>query len=49
MYNSQSPLEALINLAIDDGLPDRGHRDNIVNIEYYYTGVATDFHSTFTS
>ena len=47
MYNSQSPLEALINLAVDDGLPNRGHRNNILNPFYYYTGVSTQYHKNF--
>ena len=29
MYNSQSPMNALVSLAIDDGQSHRGHRKNI--------------------
>ena len=49
MYNSMSPLEALLNLCIDDGVPGRGHRVNIFKTTYYYTGVATAMHSVYTS
>jgi len=45
MYNSMSPLEAVLNLAIDDNYPSRGHRDNIFKTNFYYTGVGTAMHS----
>ena len=47
MYGGDSPMEALLSLAIDDGVPSRGHRDNIFSKEYYYTGVANAYHSQF--
>ena len=49
MYNSMTPLEAVLNLCIDDGVASRGHRVNIFKTTYYFTGVATAMHSTYTS
>ena len=49
MYGGDTPLEAILGLAIDDGVPSRGHRDNIFNKDFYHTGVATAMHSTFRS
>lgn len=49
MYNCMTPLEAVLNLCIDDGVPSRGHRVNIFKSEYYYTGPYTAMHSTYTS
>ena len=49
MYNSMTPLEALLNLCIDDGVPSRGHRRNVFNENFHFTGVATDLHKTYTS
>lgn len=49
MYGSQSPLEALISLCIDDGIPNRGHRANIFQTQFYQTGVGTDMHSVYSS
>ena len=49
MYNSMTPLEAILNLCIDDGVPSRGHRKDMFNENFYYTGVATDMHKTYTS
>merc|ERR1719465_213541 len=37
MYNCMTPLEAVLNLCIDDGVPGRGHRTNIFKDTYYYT------------
>ena len=49
MYNSMTPLEAVLNLCIDDGVSSRGHRTNIFKSNFYYTGVATNMHATLTS
>ena len=48
-YNSQTPLEALLSLVIDDGVPSRGHRNNIFSTRFYYMGAATGMHSRFQS
>lgn len=49
MYNSMTPLECLISLAIDDGVPSRGHRTNIMNRNLAYMGAATGMHQRFGS
>ena len=49
MYNSLSPLEAVLNLAIDDGVSNRGHRTNIFKKNFYFTGVDTEMHKKYTS
>ena len=49
MYNSMTPLEAVLNLCIDDGVASRGHRRNIFDENFYFTGVATGMHKTYTS
>lgn len=49
MYNSMTPLEAILNLCIDDGVANRGHRSNIFKTNVYYTGVATAMHASYTS
>lgn len=49
MYNCMTPLEAVLNLCIDDNYPSRGHRTNIFKDSFYYTGPSTAMHSTYTS
>lgn len=44
VYGVGTPLEALLNLAIDDGVSSRGHRTNIFQKNFYYTGMATEMH-----
>jgi uncharacterized protein YkwD len=49
MYGGDTPLEAVLSLAIDDGVPSRGHRVNIFKPEFYFTGVASEMHKSFRS
>ena len=49
MYNSMTPLEALLSLAIDDGVSNRGHRTNIMGSNFYFMGPATGMHQRFGS
>ena len=49
MYGGDTPLEAILGLAIDDGVSSRGHRVNIFKSEYFYTGAATEMHSVYRS
>ena len=49
MYNSRSPVEAVLALAMDDGQPSRGHRNNIMQEKFYYQGCATGPHKKYTS
>ena len=48
-YNSQTPLEAMLSLIIDDGVPNRGHRTNIFQPAFHFMGAATGMHSRFQS
>lgn len=47
MYGGDTPLEAILSLAIDDGVPSRGHRDNIFNGDFWHTGVAVHSHTNY--
>lgn len=49
MYNSRSAIEAVLALAIDDGVASRGHRTNIFKSNFYYTGCGTDMHKKYKS
>jgi hypothetical protein len=46
-YNSPSAHEAVIGLMIDDGVPDRGHRVNMLNENLQVVGVAWNTHPRF--
>lgn len=43
-FGSDSGLESLLCLVIDDGLKSRGHRNQIFNKEYKYIGVSAGSH-----
>lgn len=47
MYSSRSPMQVLVSLAVDDGVPGRGHRDNIMSTAYAYSGGWTDMHEGY--
>ena len=46
-YGDQTPMETLLNLAIDADKPDRGHRLNIFSKEFFYMACYTGPHDKF--
>lgn len=46
-YDGGTAREIVINLIIDDGIPSRGHRNNIFNSSYLVTGVSCGKHPLF--
>ncbi|MDR1895231.1 MAG: CAP domain-containing protein [Prevotellaceae bacterium] len=48
-YGKHTPRHIVVQLLIDDGVPSRGHRNNIMNVEFNFCGVAIDTHPTFLS
>ena len=41
--------EMVLQLIIDDGVSDRGHRTNIFSSSWAYTGIASGDHAEYTS
>jgi uncharacterized protein YkwD len=48
-YGLTDPLEIVMLLMVDDGVPSRGHRENIMSGDFLYVGVACDTHPTYRS
>ena len=46
-YGSFEARQIVIALLIDDGVPDRGHRHNILNPKFHFVGVATGKHPSY--
>jgi uncharacterized protein YkwD len=46
-YGPDDGLEVVLQLIIDDGVPDRGHRANIFSPDFRLAGVACGPHPTF--
>lgn len=47
VYGYENPRQAVISLLIDDGVPDRAHRRNILNPAFKQLGLASDKHPTY--
>lgn len=45
IYEFADAMEAVVNWLIDDGCPDRGHRNNILGSQFKVCGVGTGPHS----
>lgn len=46
-YGNQEALDILMNLLIDEGIADVGHRMNILDSSFYYLGVAIAPHKKY--
>jgi len=46
-YGRDKARDIVMGLIIDDGVPGRGHRDNIFNSMYRFVGVACGYHKIF--
>jgi Cysteine-rich secretory protein family len=46
-YNQTTPLNVVIDLLIDDGIPDFGHRNNILSPSLNRVGIATGNHRDY--
>lgn len=46
-YGQADPLRMVVELLIDRGVPDRGHRRNLLDQQFRYVGVAIRPHRTY--
>ena len=47
VYNYTDPANAVQQLVVDDGVPNRGHRKLLMTAQYRYAGVACGAHKTW--
>ena len=48
-YGEETPRMTVIQLVIDDGVPDRGHRRNLFNPRFRVAGAAIGYHKGYGS
>lgn len=46
-YGAPSPLDVVIQLIVDDGVPSRGHRTILFDPQYQHIGIACGPHRTY--
>ena len=46
-YGTSTARDIVVGLIVDDGVPSRGHRDNILNGEFGTVGIAVGPHTTY--
>lgn len=46
-YGENDPKDKVLDLIMDVGVPDRGHRKNILSPDYFIVGVACGGHATY--
>ena len=46
-YGDETPRMTVIQLVIDDGVPDRGHRHNLFNPKFQAGGAAIGYHKEY--
>jgi len=46
-YGPREAREVIINLLIDDGVADRGHRRSLLDPRWRYVGIACGFHARY--
>ena len=46
-YGPDSPRAMVIDLIVDDGVPNRGHRKNLFNPTFTKVGISCGFHSRY--
>jgi len=47
-YGYNTGRDILVQLLVDDGVSNRGHRNNILNKDFKYTGAAIGSHKSYT-
>ena len=45
-FTSQTARDIVLELLVDDGVPDRGHRANLFNDDFRMCGLYSGWHST---